>query len=138
MPISRLAILCCREAASASAPPEPPGHPLALFGDAQRRLYEDSPALARSTNIVIDVQGGGRMVLWRCMKRCALCCSAKEGGGHDDRGAAAEDEDLWPSILLIREIVVRLVLSMLRFEGIYQCYLGARHIRRFPDCKPVD
>ena len=43
MPISRLAILCCREAASASAPPEPPGHPLALFGDAQRRLYEDSP-----------------------------------------------------------------------------------------------
>ena len=58
MPISRLAILCCREAASASAPPEPPGHPLALFGDAQRRLYEDSPVLARSTNIVIDVQGG--------------------------------------------------------------------------------
>lgn len=54
------------------------------------------------------------------------------------RGAAAEDESLWPSILLIREIVVRLVLSMLRFEGTYRCYLGGRHTRRFPDCKPVD
>ena len=54
------------------------------------------------------------------------------------RGAAAEDGSLWPSILLIREIVVRLVLSMLRFEGTYQCYLGGRHARRFPDCKPVD
>ena len=54
------------------------------------------------------------------------------------RGGAPEDKDLWPSILLIREIVVRLVLSMLRFEGTYQCYLGGRHMRRFPDCKPVD
>ncbi len=53
------------------------------------------------------------------------------------RGAAAKDESLWPSILLIQEIVVRLVLSMLRFEGTYQCYLGGRHTRRFPDCKPV-
>ena len=54
------------------------------------------------------------------------------------RGAAQEDTDLWPSILLIREIVVRLVLSMLGFEGTYQCYLGGHHVRRFPDCKPVD
>ena len=41
------------------------------------------------------------------------------------RGAAAEGENLWPSILLIREIVVRLVFSMLQFEGTYHCYLGA-------------
>ena len=53
------------------------------------------------------------------------------------RGGAPEDKDLWPSILLIREIVVRLVLSILRFEGTYQSYLGGRHMRRFPDCKPV-
>ena len=78
MPISRLAILCCREAASASAPPEPPGHPLALFGDAQRRLYEDSPALARSTNIVVDVQGGGKvdLTMHEAMRVVLLC----EGG----------------------------------------------------------
>ena len=79
MPISRLAILCCREAASASAPPEPPGHPLALFGDAQRRLYEDSPVLARSTNIVIDVQGGGQdgaLAMHEVMRVVLLC----EGG----------------------------------------------------------
>lgn len=54
------------------------------------------------------------------------------------RGGAEEDESLWHSILLIREIVVRLVLSMLRFEGTYQCYLGGRHTRRFPDCKAAD
>ena len=78
MPISRLAILCCRQTASASAPPEPPGHPLALFGDAQRRLYEDSPALARSTNIVIDVQGGqdGALAMHEVMRVVLLC----EGG----------------------------------------------------------
>ena len=53
-------------------------------------------------------------------------------------GGAPDAEDLWPAILQVREIVVRLVLSMLRFEGIYQCYLGGRHMRRFSDCKPVD
>ena len=63
MPISRLVILCCRQAASASAPPEPPGHPQALSEDTQRRLYEDSRLLARSTNIVVDVQGGGKASL---------------------------------------------------------------------------
>ena len=53
------------------------------------------------------------------------------------RGSAAEGENLWPATLLIREVVVRLVLSMLQFEGTYQCYLGGRHTRRFPDCEPL-
>ena len=63
IPISRLVILCCRQAASANAPPEPPGHPLALSEDAQRDLYEESRLLARSTKVVIDVQGGGKVTL---------------------------------------------------------------------------
>lgn len=54
------------------------------------------------------------------------------------RGATPEQQDLWPSILVVREIVVRLVLSMLQFEGTYQSYIGGRHMRRFPECKPVD
>ena len=53
------------------------------------------------------------------------------------QGGVPENKELWPSILLVREILVRLVLSMLQFEGTYQCYLGGRHMRYFPDCKPV-
>lgn len=63
MPISRLVILCCRQAASANAPPEPPGHPLVLSEDMRRRLHEDFRALSRSTNIVANVQGGGKVSL---------------------------------------------------------------------------
>ena len=54
------------------------------------------------------------------------------------QGAAPENEDLWPSILIIREILVRLVFSMLQFDGTYWCYIGGRHMRRFPDCKPIN
>ena len=54
------------------------------------------------------------------------------------QGAAPENEDLWPSILIIREILVRLVFSMLQFDGTYWCYIGGCHMRRFPDCKPIN
>jgi len=53
------------------------------------------------------------------------------------QGGAPEGEDLWASILTVREILVRLVLAMLQFDGIYQCYMGGRHMRRFPSCEPV-
>ena len=51
------------------------------------------------------------------------------------QGGAPKDKDLWSSILLIREILVRIILSMLGFEGMYQCYIGGRHQRWFPDCE---
>ena len=63
MSISRLVIQCCRQAANAGAPREPPGHPLVLSEAAQRSLYEDSRALARLKSIVIDVQGGRKVTL---------------------------------------------------------------------------
>lgn len=50
----------------------------------------------------------------------------------------ATEQDLWPFILLVREILVRLVLSMLEFKGRYWCYLEGRHMRRFPECERVD
>ena len=53
------------------------------------------------------------------------------------QGGVPENEELWPSILVVREILVRLILSMLQFKGDYQCYLGGRHMRHFPDCNPV-
>ena len=52
-------------------------------------------------------------------------------------GGTPEEEELWPSILVVREILVRLVLAMLQFDGSYQCYIGGRHTRRFPDCEPT-
>lgn len=63
MKFSPFVILCCRQAASANPPPEPPGHPLVLSEDAQRGLYEESRLLARSTKVVIDAQGGGKVTL---------------------------------------------------------------------------
>ena len=54
------------------------------------------------------------------------------------KGTAPENEDLWPSILIIREILVRLIFSMLQFDGTYWCYIEGRHMRRFPDCKPIN
>ena len=54
------------------------------------------------------------------------------------QGGAPEDEDIWPSILILREILVRLVFAMLRFEGNYECYVDGRHMRQFPSCEPVD
>ena len=54
------------------------------------------------------------------------------------RGEASGDKDLWPFILIIREILVRLVLSMLQFDETYQCYIGGRHMRRFPDGQPIN
>ena len=65
MPISRFGELCCRRAAQQAAAPEfvPPGHPLALPEDEQRRLLADSLALARSEGISVEAPGGGRVVL---------------------------------------------------------------------------
>ena len=63
MPISRLFILCCRHAASANAPPEPPGHPLALPEDTQRSFHEDSRILVRATSIAAHAPGGGNATL---------------------------------------------------------------------------
>ena len=73
--ISRLVIQCCRQAMSAGAPPEPPGHPLVLSEAAQRSLYEDSRALARSKGIVIEVQGGRKVTLsmHEAMRILLLC-----------------------------------------------------------------
>ncbi len=53
------------------------------------------------------------------------------------QGGAPKGEDLWASILTVREILVRLVLAMLQFDGTYQCYIGGRHMRRFPSCELV-
>lgn len=80
MSLSRLVILCCRRVASASAPPEPPGHPLALAEDAQRRLYEDSRVLARSKSIVVDAQDGGKTTLAiHEVVRFLLLCEEERG-----------------------------------------------------------
>jgi hypothetical protein len=38
-------------------------------------------------------------------------------------------------IILVREFVTRILLSEIHYEGPYECYIGGRHARNFPDCK---
>ena len=49
-----------------------------------------------------------------------------------------EDDELWEAILLSREILVRVVFSMLGFKGTYFCYLGGAHLREFPSCQRIN
>lgn len=42
----------------------------------------------------------------------------------------------WELIIVVREIVTRLVLKALLYEGPYECYLGGMHTREFPACTP--
>ena len=63
IPRSRLVVQCCRRAANGDAPPEPPGQPVALPEDTQRRLHEDSRVLARSTSVSVHAPGGGKAAL---------------------------------------------------------------------------
>ena len=63
MPISRLVVLCCLRAADGEDPAEPPGHPLALGEDAQRRLLDDVRAAARAARIAVPAPGKGEAVL---------------------------------------------------------------------------
>ena len=63
MPISRLVVRCCLRAADGDRPLEPPGHPLALGEDAQRRLLEDVRVAGRSARIAVRGPGGGEAVL---------------------------------------------------------------------------
>lgn len=63
MPISRLVVRSCLRAAGGSGPVEPPGEPLALGEDAQRRLLQDVRAAARSARIAVRAPGRGEAVL---------------------------------------------------------------------------
>ena len=79
--ISRFGELCCRRAAEAlGAPPSvPPGHPLALPEDDQRRLLAHSLAVERRTRVSIQAPGGERVDLpLDAVIRFLLLC--EEGG----------------------------------------------------------
>ncbi|MDE3270188.1 MAG: hypothetical protein OYH77_07880 [Pseudomonadota bacterium] len=49
----------------------------------------------------------------------------------------ADDKELWESVLTVREVMVRIVLSLLEFKGNYSSYVGGMHLREFPSCKLV-
>lgn len=65
MSISRFGELCCRRAAEGlGAPPSaPPGHPLALPEDDQRRLLAHGLAVERRTRVSIRAPGSERVDL---------------------------------------------------------------------------
>ena len=82
MPISRFGELCCRRAAeeAGASAPAPPGHPLALPEDDQRRLLADSLALARASRVSVEAPGGERVVLpLHAVARFLLLSEEEEG-----------------------------------------------------------
>lgn len=47
------------------------------------------------------------------------------------RGQVSDDDDAWPNIILVRELIVRILFSVIGFEGRYCCYIGGLHDRDF-------
>ena len=48
-------------------------------------------------------------------------------------GVLPDDVDIWESIILVRELITRILLSEIGFEGRYCCYIGGLHDRDFPE-----
>ena len=46
-------------------------------------------------------------------------------------------KELFYHVVLLNEIVTRVLLTLLRFRGHYECYLGGHHRRSFPECRRV-
>jgi hypothetical protein len=53
------------------------------------------------------------------------------------RGQVSEDDEAWPKIILVRELIVRILLSVIGFEGRYCCYVGGFHDREFKLVDPA-
>ena len=66
---------------------------------------------------------------------CAISCLVDLRNKIIHEGATPAIECLRGSDEILREILVRLVLAIIRFEGTYESYVGGRHTRSFPDCK---
>jgi hypothetical protein len=48
------------------------------------------------------------------------------------RGTAPDGIDLWPSVVLVRELITRILLKQIGFIGRYCCYIDGCHDRDFP------
>jgi hypothetical protein len=48
------------------------------------------------------------------------------------RGSAPDGVDIWPSIILVRELITRILLKQIGFAGRYCCYIGGLNDRDFP------
>lgn len=49
------------------------------------------------------------------------------------RGTIPKATDIWTEIVLIRELINRILMGAIGFEGRYCCYIGGEHERTFPD-----
>jgi hypothetical protein len=45
------------------------------------------------------------------------------------RGQIPDDVDAWPMIILVRELITRILLTVIGFNGTYCCYVGGLHDR---------
>ena len=81
MPISRLVVRCCLRAAGGDGAPRPPGHPLALGEDAQRRLLEDIGVASRAARVAVRAPGKGEaeLAVHEAVRILLLTEGAREG-----------------------------------------------------------
>ncbi|MBB3587133.1 hypothetical protein [Sphingomonas sp. BK481] len=52
------------------------------------------------------------------------------------RGHIPDDVDAWPMIILVRELITRILLTAIGFEGKYRCYVGGLHDRVIGNAAP--
>lgn len=52
-------------------------------------------------------------------------------------GMAPNEDEIWRFVILVRELITRILLKELGFEGNYNCYIGGQHQRVYPSCQPV-
>lgn len=52
------------------------------------------------------------------------------------RGQMPDDVESWPLIILVRELLTRILLTAIGFEGTYCCYVGGLHDRRIGNAAP--
>ena len=54
------------------------------------------------------------------------------------QGIDTDEDKLWEKNLILRELLVRVVLTLFQYIGPYNCYIGGRHVRHFPSCKRAE
>lgn len=50
---------------------------------------------------------------------------------------SADEEDLWSIVLISRELLTRIFLSIYGFKGNYMSYYDGHHQRKFPECTSI-
>ena len=60
-----------------------------------------------------------------------------QGHYYEETPLALEERDLWTHVIVIRELLVRIILTALGFQGRYNSFRGGYHMTAFPPKPPA-